>query len=657
MNKYKARDLLNLSYPELWAMPEEWHLIEFDDGSVRLSRDRATKISVMLWHPIKSYPETPIVRDFHIGDARVTAKSIVQLINKIIWALHAHYNEKVDNEHMAKLAIEATNILYNESVAQLSAYVTTLSLFDIAEVYNDEVIRKANEFVEGTTYGIEQVAYKQIVSAFDDTTKFKGNSIIEGYRSGTQKKEPLLQAFGARGFPTDINSAIFGTPIKVGYIDGIYDLPGSLMESRSGTKALLYNKELLRVTEYGNRKSQLIAQYLKTLWPGDCGTPHIIDFPVTRGTLRALQGKYYIRDDGKMDWIRGTEKELVGKKIRMRSILGCMHPDPAGVCATCYGRLSFSIIRGTNIGQVAAVAMGDKITSAVLSTKHTDATSAVEPYILTDIVSRYLREGTQSETLYLKKNLAPQGYRLVIKSSEAQSLADVMMIKDISAYPPETASELTNIGLIRTVDGEHTGDILPVSLYNRKASLSLEMLRHVQKVGWTPGTRDNIEIDLNGFDFELPFLTLPYKHVNMYEFMKRVQSFLHSGDNGDSAKLSSDKVGFTSKTYLKNYKDPVDALSAFLSLINEKISLNAVHAEALVYTMMVVSSQRKDYRLPKPGISGHFEKYNKLMDNRSLASKLALEKQHEIFIRPSSFLYKTRNSHPYDTAIMGGVTG
>jgi hypothetical protein len=657
MNHYKARDLLNMSYAELWALPDEWHVIEFDDGSQRLSRDRTTKISVMLWHPIKSYPDTPILKSYHIGNNRVTAKSIVSNLNKVIWGIHAHQNEQVDNEHLAKLAMEATNILYNETVTELSNYVTTLSLFDIAEVYNDPVIREANENVEGTTYGIEQVAYKNITSAFDDVTKFRGNSIMEGYRSGTQKKEQLLQAFGPRGFPTDIDSTISPFPIRVGYVDGIWDLPGSMMESRSGTKALLYNKELLRVTEYGNRKSQLIAQYVQNLHPGDCGTPHLLDFPVFRGTLKALKGKYYVREDGIEDWIRGNESHLIGKKIKMRSVLGCVHPDPAGICSKCYGRLSHSIIRGSNIGQVAAVAMGDKITSAVLSTKHTDATSAVEAYQITDNVARYLRNGSQSETLYIKKNLQSQGYRLVIKSSEAQSLADVMMIKDISAYPPETASNLTNIGLIRTVDGESHGDILPVSLYNRKASLSIEMLSHVQKVGWTPGVRDNIEIDLNGFDFDLPFLTLPYKHVNMYEFMKRTQSFLHSGDNGDSAKLSSDKVGFTSKTYLKNYKDPVEALASFVSLINEKISLNCVHAEVLVYSMMITSAQKKDYRLPKPGISGQFEKFNKLMDNKSLASKLALEKQHEIFLRPSSFLYTNRNDHPYDTAILGGAMG
>lgn len=657
MNHYKARDLLNMPYEQLWALPSEWHVIEFDDGEKLLARDRITKLSVLNWFPLKAYPDAPILKSYHMGSKRVTAKSLVSYLNRVIWGIHDFTSEEADPEHLAKLAIQAVNWLYNESTVNLAPYVATLSMFDIAEVYNHPAIREANENVEESTYGIEQVAYKKIGAAFDDPANFRGNSIIEGYRSGTQKLEQLLQAFGPRGYPTDINSDIFAHPVTVGYVDGIWDLYGSMIESRSGTKALLYNKELLRVTEYFNRKSQLIAQYVQRLHKGDCGGGILIDFPVFKNTLKSLRGKYYLKDakTGELDWIRGDETHLIGTKIQMRSVIGCVHPDPSGVCSRCYGRLSFSIMRGTNIGQVSAVSMGDKITSSVLSTKHTDATSAVEQFQITGSVARYLRTGSQSETLYLKQDLANQGYRLIIKSSEAMALADVLMINDLSAYPAESASELTHIGLVRTgTDGEEHGDILPVSLYNRKSSLSTEMLGHVKRVGWVEDKRDNIVIDLQGFDFSQPFLTLPYKHVNMYEFMKRVQSFLHSGDNGDGSKLSSDKVGFTSKTYLKNYKDPVDALAAFVSLINEKIKLNVVHCEVLVYAMMIVSAQTKDYRLPIPGITGQFEKYNKLMDNRSLSSKLAFEKQHEPLNNPGSFLYQDRNDHPYDIAVMGG---
>lgn len=654
MNQYKARDLLNMTYDQLWALPSEWHEIVFDDGEKLYAKDRITKLSVLLWYPLRAYPDAPILKDYHLAQTRVTSKSLIKFLNKVIWGIHEWSNETVDPEVLAKLAIEGKNWLYNETTSRLSPYIATLSIFDIMEVYNHPAVREANVDVEPTTHGIENISYGKIKEAFNDETQFRGNSIIEGLRSGTQKMEQLLQAFGPRGFPTDINSDIFPEPCKTGYIDGIWGLYENMIESRSGTKALLYNKELLRVTEYFNRKSQLIAQYVQNLHKGDCGG-HLIDFPVMKATLKALKGKYYIDErTGKLEWLRGNEDWLIGKKIKMRSILGCMHSDPQGVCTTCYGRLSFSIPRGTTIGQVSAVSMGDKITSAVLSTKHTDATSAVEQYQIGGIEAKYLRVGTVAETLYLKKELANKGFKLLISRNEAANLADILMIDDLSAYPAAAASELTRIGVVRNVEGVDEGDVLTVSLYNRRASLSTELLQHIKRVRWDLDARDNIVVDMAGFDFSLPFLTLPNKHVNMYEVMKRIQSFLHSGSDTEGSKLSSDKVGFTSKTYLKNYRDPVDALAATVSLLNEKFSLNAVHCEVLIYAMMVRSIANRDYRLPKPGLVGQFEKYNKLMMSRSLAGAMSFEKQHEPLNNPGSFLSTLRNDHPYDLAVMGG---
>ncbi|BDR26857.1 hypothetical protein RVBP20_0980 [Pseudomonas phage sp. NK1] len=672
LNRYKARDLLNLSYDDLWSLPSEWHLIEFDDGKTVVSVDRITKLSVLCWYPLKHYKDCPIPSDHHIDfnriltdnpkdylnveGGRVTSKAMVKHLNKAIWNIYDWSGETVDPEVLSKLAIEGKNWLYNQTTVKLSEYLATLSMFDIAEVYNHPKVREANHNIEPTTYGIEKISYGKVKEVFNDPTQFIGNSIIEGLRSGTQKTEQLLQAFAWRGFPTDINSDIFKYPVTTGYIDGIWNLYENMIESRSGTKALLYNKELLRVTEYFNRKSQLIAQYVQRLHPGDCKTTILAEYPVTKLTLKAFKGKYYQKEDGKLDWIHGNETHLIGTKQKFRSVFGCNHPDSQGICMTCYGRLGINIPKGTNIGQVAAVSMGDKITSAVLSTKHTDASSAVEQYKLGKIESNYLRTGEIPETLYLKKELTQKDYRLVIARSEAENLADILMIDDLTAYPATSATELTSLALVYDdeVNGE-CGDVLTVSLYNRRASLSIEMLKHIKMVRWELDQRDNIVISLRGFDFNLPFLTLPNKHVNMYEVMKRFQSFLHSGsDSAEAGKLSTEKVGYTSKTYLKNYKSPIEALPVFATMANEKISLNISHCEILIYAMMIRSAQYRDYRLPKPGINGQFEKYNRLMQCRSLGGAMAFEKQHEPLNNPGSFLNKMRNDHPYDLLVKGG---
>lgn len=658
MNVYKARDLLQMSYTDLWNMPSEWHKIIFDDGEELITKDRLTKLSVLYWNPFKHY-DAPITKEHHLGKVageRISSNKLQQTLNRVIWDIHTHSNETIDTEHLAKLAIETQNILYNQVIQVLGSFETTLDLVSLHEIYTHEKIRKANDELVPTSHGIEKVAYEQILEVAYDKEELKGNVVMEGIKSGTQRTDNFLQGFGPRGFPTDIDSSIFPEAITKGYISGIWDLYGNMAESRSGTKALLYNKELLKDTEYFNRKVQLIAQYVARLHHGDC-KGHLIEFPIIKSTLKSMKGVYYLNDlTGKLEWLNGDEKHLIGKTVKIRNVLGCIHPDPQGVCSTCYGRLSFSIPHGANIGQVAAVAMGDIITSSVLATKHTDSTAEVEQYQMGKLEVKYLEEGKLEETLYLKqKTINYPECKLLVRRTEAQNLADILMIKDITNYPIENASELTNILIqYKDSDGDDVADMLSVSLYNRKASFSIEFLKFLKEAGWEIDDRDNIVIDLNKYKSKKPFLTLPNKHVNMYEVMKRIQSFMHSEAPNRRIRTDIKTVGFVAQSYLRNHKDPVDGLISTVNLLNEKFSINMAHCSVLVYAMMCRINPVKDYRLPKPGLSGGFEKYNTLMYGRSLGGMMAYENQQEVFNRPASFNIERRNDHPYDITLLGG---
>lgn len=652
MGRYIARDLLNMTEEQLWQLPEAMHTVVFADREMEaLSCDIIN--AVYMWYPLLQYPEVPIVSDY-IDSTDFTGKTLLKLLKKVLWqGLFDFYQENIDPELLALMAIESSNRWYNGVTENCAADVSSLSILDVLEIMDNPEIAAANKEAEPTQYSIEEITYPRIAKALRDPEHMRANSIAMGIRCGTQKMEQVLQCFGPRGFPTDINSDIFPEPIMTGYAQGIWNLYDSMTESRSGTKSLLYNKELLRSTEYFNRKNQLIAQYVQRLHMGDCGGDYI-EVPILQDLLKHMAGKYYLKDDGSVDWLRGNEKHLVGQTIKIRSVLGCKHPDPQGVCSRCYGRMAFSIPRGTNIGQVSAVQVGDQITSKVLSTKHTDSTSKVDRFQLHKIEAKYLRYGKKEETLYLRKEWAKHPMKIVIERHEAQNLADVLMLKDLSAYPPGNATNLTRMMvMVETVEGT-VNEIMNVSLYNRKSSLSREMLEHIQKSRWKLDARDNVVIDLEGFDFANPFLVLPNKHVNMYEIMKRIQSFLHSGTDSETPRSGVDPLEYSGKTYLKNYRDPVDGLMVTASMLNEKLSVNIVHCEILVYAMMVRSSVQRDYRLPKPGISGVFEKYTRLMQGRSLAGAMAYEKQHEPLNNPSSFQNVERNDHPYDLVLLGG---
>lgn len=654
MGLYNARDLLNLTEEELWNITiDDYHTLVCADGELEVVGADLIN-SVLLWYPLLDYPLVPILKAYvHDTDMAFRGNSNLKVLNRILWGIHSHHAERVDPELLALAAIRTMNRWYNIITIRCSSSVTTMSILDVLEVMDHPEIKAANATVEPTRYSIEDVVQKKIREVFNDPNSMPENPIALGIRCGTQKIDQCLQCFGPRGYVTDINSDIFDEPILKGYVEGIWDLYGSLIESRSGTKALLYNKELLSNTEYFNRKTQLIAQYVKDLAEMDCGTTNYIDVPVLKPLLKQMAGKYYLTEAGTLDWLRGDETHLVGKTIKLRSVLGCVHPGSATICTICYGRLSYSVPRNTNIGQVSAVQVGDKITSSVLSTKHTDVTSRVDRLELSKTEGNYLRYGKQEEALYLRTELNNRHVRIIIDSNEAQNLADILMLKDISGYPVSNATALTQIHIqVETAEGT-VSDLLNVALYNRKSSLTTEVLEYLRKHKWEYDARGNIVIDLGQFDISKPILILPNKHVNMYEVMKRIRSFLHSGSD-DGAKSKLDPTEYTGKIYLKNFKDPATGLMVFANMLNEKLSINFVHCEILVYAMMVRSSINRDYRLPIPGISGVFEKYNRLMLNRSLAGAMAFEKQHEQFNNPACYMTLDRNDHPYDVVLMGG---
>lgn len=655
MGKFIARDLLQLTEDQLWAIPDdEYHVLVCSDGEVEIVGADLIN-TVMLWYPLLDYPDAPILKAWvHDSEMTFKASSNLKVLNDMLWGIHAHYQYKVDPELLALAAIRTVNRWYNSLTVRCSHSVTTMSILDVLEVMDHPEIREANAKVEPNRHSIEDVTHKKIREVLTDPTQLVGNPIAQGIQFGTQKPDQVLQCFGPRGYVTDIDSEFFPEPILKGYVEGIWDLYGNMIESRSGSKALLYNKELLRITEYFNRMTQLIAQYVKDLaYEQDCGTPHLIEVPVLPGLLKIMAGKYYQTEDGKLDWIRGNEEHLVGKTIKMRSVLGCIHPGSATICAVCYGRMSYSIPRETNIGQVAAVQMGDKITSSVLSTKHTDVTSKVDRLRLSRTEGEWLRYGKVEEALYLRTELANRVIRIILDRNEATNLADILMLKDMTGYPASNATSLTQIGIqMETAEGV-VSEVLNVSLYNRKSSLTIDVLEFIRKRKWEYDPQGRIIIDLTGFDITKPILVLPNKHVNMYEVMKRIRSFLHSGsDDGKRSKL--DPTEYTGKIYLKSFKDPVDGLMAFANMINEKLKVNFVHCEILVYAMMARSAVNKDYRLPKPGIHGVFEKYNRLMQNRCLSGTMAFEKQHDAFNNPACFMNLPRNDHPYAEVLMGG---
>lgn len=656
--RYKMRDLITMPAVDLYRnLPKETDIIvEFDDGELR-THTNITIVSTYICFPLTRFPDTPILKQYHLGEQLPTGGAINNKLNDVVWGIHSHSGETVDPEYLSKLAIVSVNRLFNDITTYGASSFSSMSAFDLYEISELPELKEALDKAEPTEFSISKKIYPVVQNILKDPKILPDNAIKKSSLANTSKNGQLLQIFGPLGFRTDIDAELFKTPIVNPLMEGVGSLEDAMKESRTGTIALLNNKDLLRKTEYFNRQTQLIAQYVMRLHHfTDCETEIRIPYLVTEDSLEVLKGKYYQREDGTEDWIRGNEKHLINTNVAVRSVLGCRHQDPQGICGKCYGRLQYSIPYNTNIGNVSAVVVGDKITSSVLATKHHVASSQVEKFILGPRELTFLRYGDEEETLYLSKTAAkaPKLWMTVF-AEEVENLANILLVPSLDEFPTTSASKLRQVAFeYEDKEGFIRGDVVQTSLYNRLSSFSMDVLKYLRENKWEIDGDGNVRIDLTNFPRNKPLLTLPFKNVNMYDVMVKIKSFLHSGSDGQNKKLggySKNRRG--EQNFLRNYDNVGDALNVFSTMLNEKLYVNLVHVEILLYAMMV-RKRNVDYRLPKPGVSGQFDKYNLIMTKRSLSAAMAFEKQDKVLSSADIVSHSPRIDHPYDFIVMGG---
>lgn len=658
--RYVMREMIHLTPQALYRdLPKSGEVeLVFDDGVV-MTHTNAMIIGTYPYFPLTKFPHVSLSKAFYLGDRHPSGGVINDLLNGVIWHIHQEESEKTDPEYLSKLAIVAVNRLFNDLTTFAAEHYLSMSAFDLLEIADHPDVVNAMAEVEPTDFSISKKVYPVINKVLTDPTILPLNALKMATLSGTVKKNQLLQVFGPMGFRTDLSGKLFPRPIVNSLVEGVSDLAGALMESRTGTIALLNNKDLLRETEYFNRQTQLIAQYVKNLHHfTDCGTEIRIPFEVTEKTLPVLEGKYYTTPDGGEDYVRLTDTHLIGTSIPLRSIGGCRHTDNQGVCGKCYGRMQYSVPYKTNVGNVSAVTLGNKVTSAILGTKHHVASSKVEPFRLGPIEMKYMQygKGEQSETLFLSLPMRKVKHLyLTVSNEEVKNLANIRNVSSLEDFPTEYISSLTRAAFqYIDKDGLMVGDIVDTAIYNRQASFSIELLAYLREVKWDIDEDENIRIDLSNFPRDQPILTLPYKDISMFDVMDRIKSFYQSGSEVKNKKLAGLRRNRAKeKIYLTNYHQFEEALTVFNLMLNEKMHINLVHVEILLYAMMVRRANQ-DYRLPKPAIHGQFDKYNTIMRRRSLSASLLYEQVARNFSSIDVMSRSPRIDHPYDFLVMGG---
>jgi len=666
MRRYLARRLLDFSIEDLWSVLDGEFILIFDDGEVQTNW-KETVYSVYAWDFHRNFPATPLLTQHHVttvlGGDRLGSDTHLQLLGNAMWSVYDEYvpsgrfhntnlSEVQFRDKLAEKVYQVTNLMYNELSYKLEDMVVSLDIVDFLDVVNHPAIKKANDTVVGTQRSIDE-SYAIGKATLLDGVSLPDNPISLAARSKLVNMNQVLQCIMSRGFLTDTDSHLFYKPVLRGYVHGMRSFHDSLIESRSAAKSLIFSKTPLQQAEYFSRRLQLMSQVVKNLHYGDCGTdrytlwhvrgPRSENGELKRpGDLKMLVGKKYIDENGNLRSIKGSDKHLIGTTIKMRNTIHCAHPDPYGVCSTCFGELALSIPEGTNIGQMCCTSLAQKSSQNVLSVKHLDGSSVVDGIVLEREDRRFVKVAADENSYMLADELKGSQVRLVLRAENAANITDIKDAKDVSELNITRVSELAEIGLqVTNQKGVVFEPVqINVSLGRRLASMTYEMLEHIRKHGWTIDDRSgNYIVDMTQWDWSKPFLTLPLKHFNMSDHSRDIASMLES---------SVDKL----QERDQNKASPDAALIELFDLVNDKLTVNVAVLDVVLYGSMVVSIEKGDYSLPKPWTSSNLGVMKLSMAYRSGASAMAYEGHRDFITDPLSYVNTNRIDHPMDGVLM-----
>jgi hypothetical protein len=635
-----ARSMLTMSYEELVAIPHQLVNIRFDDGEL-LTGWRATIYSWYMWRYHAVYPTTPLLIKHHIGNKRLTRDTHVKTMTKCLWSAFDASNGTLDVEVLCKMAYDITNDMFNDS-EYVEEWITTLSADDFIEILDHPKIKELNDNTQENAISIG-ATYKGITAILKDEHELSDNRLANAVKSNLVKLGQALQCVGPRGYLTDLDSHRFDKPVMGSYGGGIYDLYGSGVESRSGAKSLVYNKELIKDTEYFNREMQLLGQTILGLIDGDCGTTRTLPKVIQDANdLRNLDGKYYVTENG-LRTISGADIHLIGQKVQLRAVSLCETPHRGYLCKTCYGDLSLSIPRGTNPGHVSTTEVGRSITQKVLSNKHLDQSSMIEAIVLDNHDKQFLKVMRNGAKLGLADGLHGLPVSITFPRECTPYLADINSVEEIAEHSLPRYSQINSVVMnVLRKGGIMESAGVNVSVSSRIGYFTAPFLKHIKTVGWTITSNGDYEVTLNGWDVARPIFALPMKQMNMLDFKKEVEGMIKRSKKFPAGKGSPD---------LSNPQVLSDEICALYDLLNKRIGANFVHVEVIMHATLIVSEEGRDYRIPHPWEHREFGRFTDILKFRSMSAALAYEKQVDALNNPVSYLIKQRMSHTYDAVL------
>lgn len=646
MIRLKLRDLVHYTYEQLWEIEQKPIIVECDNGEVETIREEII-LSWFLWEFHRTYPSIPHKKEHVMANITITPNThavYLSVVQKDAY-LATRTHEYAPIEPYAMLSYKIYNNLYNFMSGELLPYSTSISILDYVEVLEHPEIAKVNEDIRNadkvTSKDIQQ-AYRVIRRVLETDTTLTHNALATAFKHGIVSIGQILQDLGPRGFVSDIDSYIFPKAIRTSFAYGLNDIADYIAESRTGTMSDLMTGDPMREAEYLNRLLQLSGSRVADIIREDCGTttltPWVID---SEAKLGDFEGIYYLNEEtGLQEPIDPKiHKHLVGKEIQVRLIFNCITPHRDGVCAKCYGDLSYNLSDTDNIGHIAAIEFQSGQSQQILGFKH--STESVTEYgiYVDEVGEEFFEICYESSNIYLRPEIDTNDLILRVDSKSFRGLTTLTNLGLWDRISPMRMSRISEVEI--TYKGETK--MATIAETNNHVYFPMEALTFLANIPHELDVQGIYTFKMNGWNHDSPIFSIPRIKFNVLEYASKLSTFIKGtvSKNKNNVKTIND------------FDNPIDALRAFHDMVDEQLRVSMCHLQVLILSACCEDPENGDYRLPLDKSKGVLTSHSKIMDNGALSLALGYQTQENIVFDPDNYTGGTRTSSHYDYFVTG----
>ena len=642
MKKIHARQLLKYYTTELFDILCIDFILIFDDGEEIITNPKAALYSSFFWDFHRQYPNTPLLYKHHVDSILngklLDAKTHKLLLENVFFDVIKTYNFNTRElqDPLIKNIYRITNDIYNKLIQESEKYVSSVDILDFLNIVDNKLINEALDKVEPSKESIPKL-YETIFNVINTDDSLVDNNIAFAIKTKSVNSNQVLQTVGVRGYLTDIDGSELHKPVMRGYLEGLRTYYNYLAESRSSAKSLYFSESPLQNVSFFSRRLELLCSSVTNLDHTDCHSDKYLIWNVKDNELRNLVGKYYLDEKtNRLNIIRETDKHLINKTIRLRSVLTCTHQDPHSVCEVCFREMLVKLPDTTNLGIACCSALNQEIIQKVLSTKHFEFSSSSEPINLNKNTSRFFRNGEIQNSYYFKEEIKDYKPFLKVPYISCSGLTDLLLMTSIDNVTPNRISSINFIGLDLTINNNKINEILDISVNKNKGVLTKDFLLYIIKNGYE-SDNNNFIFNLNNWDFSLPVIKMPEVEYNYSNHSKKIASVIE-GKMKDLVNRSKSE-------------SPQHTLIELFDIVNSKMSAHLSLLEVIIYAIMIDKAGASKYGLARNSSDFGLGVSEFITTNRSLAPAYGFKNQPRTINNPYSFFKLDKPDNPMDVFI------